>query len=127
MAEPRSLYQAAAEGNLERVRELLNCGEPVDQRNVFRESLEQTGTGFSEEKRDQRLLCRRLTRDETDQEGWTPLHVAAYCRNVEIVRMLLARDTDINERIQVEILFWKLRHVEAMWRCLSFWSSKGRR
>ena len=98
MAEPRSLYQAAAEGNLERVRELLNCGGPVDQRNLLRESLEQSGTESGEERRDGRLLWRRLTTEETDQNGWTPLHVAAYCGNVEIVRMLLGRGADINEK-----------------------------
>ena len=71
------MYQAAAEGSLERIRELLNCGEQVSRYNILWESSEQSERKSDKEKGDRGLELRELTTEETDQDGWTPLHVAA--------------------------------------------------
>ena len=95
MADQWTLHQAAAQGNLEKVRQLLDDGESVDKPNEIPEA------SSHQEEYPPRRWCRQVTWYETwddiDQDGWSPLHMAAYYGKEEVVRLLLARGADIDK------------------------------
>ena len=93
MADQWTLHQAAAQGNLEKVRQLLDDGESVDKPNEIPEA----SSGREENPLKRYFWPWYETWDEIDQDGWSPLHMAAYYGKEEVFRLLIVRGADINK------------------------------
>lgn len=51
------------------------------------------------------LMRDRTTKDSVDDDGYTPLHRAAYTNNVEIAKILLKYGADVNARTELVIVY----------------------
>lgn len=59
------------------------------------------------------ILMRDITtKDSRDEDGYTPLHRAAYSNNVEIARILIQYGADVNARTE---MLWTPLHSAVKW------------
>lgn len=58
------------------------------------------------------MIYDRSCKDSTDEDGYTPLHRAAYNNNVEIAKLLIQYGSNVNSRT---LMRWTPLHSAAKW------------
>ncbi|KAK4854984.1 hypothetical protein QYF36_002956 [Acer negundo] len=87
------LYLAAERGYAEILKEILStCVSPADHGPYSRTALHATVICNNTRTTTLLLNDKRILKSEQDQQGWTPLHLAAHLGYIVILKMLLIKD-----------------------------------
>jgi CubicO group peptidase (beta-lactamase class C family) len=89
-----SLHVAALEGNLEAVRQHIEAGSDLNERDIFGSSPLNTAAAFGRTEVALALIDAGADMDIRNNEGSTPLHTAAFLCRTEIVRAMLEEGAD---------------------------------
>ncbi|MEX2458574.1 MAG: ankyrin repeat domain-containing protein [Actinomycetota bacterium] len=101
---PSTVVEAARRGDAQALNTLLRQGSPNEQHDG--RSALHWAVSSGQKDAVQALIDGKARLDATDNDGWTPLHVAAWNESIEVVRCLIQAGADRNLREN-------LRHMTA--------------
>ena len=94
-----SIHEAAATGNIERLKQQLNAGTDVNQKNSYDGSTALNHAAWHGHMEIVQLLLENGANTNAKRnDGWAPLHDAAAQGHEEIAELLIANGADINTK-----------------------------
>lgn len=93
-----NLHVAALQGNLEAVKQHIEAGSDLNQKDAYGSTALIAATTFGKYEVARALIDAGADLSLTNNEGSTPLHIAAFLCRTEIVQALLDKGADKNAR-----------------------------
>jgi len=96
-----SLHQAAAEGDIERVEQLMSEGADLNNKDTMGRTPLHLATRYARGNIAKLLIAEGANVDATNEDGWTPLHFATHFAALgsqDVVEVLIASGADINAK-----------------------------
>ena len=117
------ILQAAKDGNLLRVKQLLEEGVDVNAKNGFGWTALMVAAWNGHVEVVHALVGAGADLNAKDNDGWTALMGTAENGHVEVVRALLAAGADVNAKKNDGSRRWVMRRCTVVWRwCARCWA-----